>query len=60
VLHHKKLNGNQIFSAIFKSNQPETVLRFLDNESSLLDDLKIMSSVPTRIFLKAAIQELLH
>jgi lycopene beta-cyclase len=60
VLHHKKLNGDQIFSAIFKSNQPETVLRFLDNESSLLDDLKIMSSVPTRIFLPAAIQELLH
>jgi lycopene beta-cyclase len=58
VLHHRKLNGDTIFAAIFQKNSPERVLRFLDNESNLWDDLQIMNSVPTRIFLKAAIQEL--
>lgn len=60
VLHHKKMEGAAIFTSIFKKNKPQTVLRFLDNESSLLQDLQIMSSVPTTIFFPAAIKELLH
>jgi lycopene beta-cyclase len=35
-------------------------LQFLDNETNLLQDFKIMSSVPTNIFLPAAIKELLQ
>jgi lycopene beta-cyclase len=58
VLHHKKLNGDQIFAAIFQKNPPQRVLRFLDNETSVWDDLHIMNSVPTGIFLKAAMQQL--
>lgn len=58
VLHHGKLNGDAIFASIFQKNNPATVLRFLDNESSVWEDLRIMNSVPTGIFLKAAMQEL--
>lgn len=58
VLYHRKLNGDRIFAAIFQKNPPQRVLRFLDNETSLWDDLHIMNSVPTGIFLKAAMQEL--
>jgi len=58
VLHHKKLNGDAVFADIFQKNNPKTIFRFLDNNSNLLDDLKIMNSVPTGIFLKAALQEL--
>ena len=58
VLHHRRLNGDAIFASIFQKNPPARVLRFLDNESSLWDDLKIMNGVPTGIFLKAAVQEL--
>lgn len=58
VLHYKKLNGDQIFASIFQKNPPQRVLRFLDNETSLWDDLHIMNSVPTGIFLKAAFQEI--
>lgn len=58
VLHHKKMGGAEIFAAIFKNNKATDVLAFLDNESSLLTDLKIMSSVPTGIFLPAAMAEL--
>ena len=59
VLQDKKLDGASIFTAIFSKNPPDRVFLFLNNESSLLDDLHIMSSVPTRIFLPAAIQALL-
>jgi len=58
VLHHRKLNGDKVFAAIFQNNPPDRVLRFLDNESSIWEDLQIMNSVPTGIFLKAAMQEL--
>lgn len=51
--------GDEIFASIFKGNKASSVLAFLDNESSLLTDLKIMSSVPTKIFLPAALKELL-
>jgi lycopene beta-cyclase len=59
VLQDKKLDGATIFTQIFSKNPPDRVFRFLNNESSLLDDLHIMSSVPTRIFLPAALYALL-
>lgn len=59
VLHHRKMPGDEIFAAIFKGNKASNVLAFLDNESSVWTDLKIMSSVPTNIFLPAALKELL-
>lgn len=58
VLAKRKMPGSEIFAAIFRHNPPQRVLRFLDNESSLLDDLQIMCSVPTAVFLPAALQEL--
>ena len=58
VLHEQKLNGDLIFAKIFNKNKTADVLAFLDNESSLLTDLKIMNSVPTGIFLPAALKEL--
>ncbi len=58
VLHDKKMNGDEIFADIFKKNAIKTVLRFLDNESNLLEDLKIMSSVPMKTFLPAALKQI--
>jgi lycopene beta-cyclase len=60
VLHHHKMPGDQIFQSIFSKNKTEKVLRFLDNESSIFEDLQIMNSVPTPIFLPAALIELSH
>ncbi|MEO0066810.1 MAG: hypothetical protein RI983_2136 [Bacteroidota bacterium] len=59
VLHYQKMPGDEIFASIFKGNKASAVLSFLDNESSLFKDLKIMNSVPTGIFLPAALQEML-
>ena len=59
VLNSKKLSAANIFSSIFKKNKPTLVLRFLNNETNLLEDLKIMISVPTHIFLPIALKKLL-
>ena len=58
VLYNRKMGGDKIFASIFKKNPPERVLRFLDNESTLWEDLQIMQSVPTAVFLPAALQEM--
>ena len=57
ILKHNKLPGDKIFTRLFKKNKPQQVLRFLDNESSLSDELKIISSLPTLPFLKAALKQ---
>ncbi|MEO8403542.1 MAG: lycopene cyclase family protein [Chitinophagaceae bacterium] len=58
ILHHKNHLGKKIFTDLFKKNKPQQVLRFLDNESSIKDELKIISSLPTLPFLKAALKQL--
>ena len=58
VLHERKLNGDLVFASIFKNIKAVDVLKFLDNESSLFADIRIMNSVPTGVFLPAAIKEL--
>jgi lycopene beta-cyclase len=57
ILYHKKLSGPEIFTPIIRKNKPQHVLRFLDNESSFTEDLRIISSLPTFPFLKAAIRQ---
>ena len=57
ILYYNKLPGDKIFSQLFKKNKPQQVLRFLDNESSLTDELKIISSLPAWPFLKAALKQ---
>ena len=60
ILEHQKMAGDEIFARIFKKNSAATVFKFLSNTSTLLDDFKIMSSLPTPIFLPAAIKVLLR
>jgi lycopene beta-cyclase len=58
ILEHQKMAGDEIFARIFKKNTAATVFKFLSNTSTLLDDIKIMSSLPTPIFLPAAVKVL--
>jgi lycopene beta-cyclase len=57
VLYNKKLNGDKLFAQLFKKNSPQTVLKFLDNETSFAEELKIMNSVPLNKFLPASLKE---
>ncbi len=57
VLCNHKMKGDVLFTEIFRKNPPGRILRFLDNETSLWEDLLVMRTVPTLIFLKAALRE---
>jgi lycopene beta-cyclase len=58
VLANKRLEGERIFADLFEKNPAERVLRFLDNESDLEDEINIIAGLPTTPFLKAGIQEI--
>jgi hypothetical protein len=54
------MKGAEIFKRIFAKNKAATVFKFLSNTSSFLEDINIMRSLPTHIFLPAAIKVLLR
>ena len=57
TLHENQQLGKTIFSDLFKNNKPHQVLKFLDNETSLKEDIKIISSLPPLPFIIAAISQ---
>lgn len=58
VLSNRVVEGRKIFTDMFRKNSPQRVLKFLDNETSLREDLGIISSLPTRPFFNAALWQL--
>jgi len=60
VLFYHKMEGAKIFKRIFDKNEAATVFKFLSNTSTIMEDIKIMRSLPTCIFLPAAIKVLLR
>ena len=58
VLISNKMKGSDIFSILFKKNKVDRILAFLANESSMKDDIKIMSSVPLFPFLSSGLKHL--
>lgn len=58
ILDQRKLEGRTVFTDLFKNGDPQTVLKFLDNETTIWNDLNIMSRLPKLIFAKAAWHEL--
>lgn len=58
ILHHKTIPGDQIFMTMFKYNNAGKIFKFLDNETSLFEELAIISSLPTLPFSRAAIKQL--
>lgn len=60
VLASKKISGKQLFEMLFKYNKAEELLAFLNEESSVVTDLKIMNSVPKDIFIPVALKQLIQ
>jgi lycopene beta-cyclase len=58
ILYHNRLPGSGIFSDLFERNKASQVLKFLDNETSLLEELRIISTLPTLPFSIAALKQL--
>jgi len=51
VFDQGKYPGDEIFTDLFKNVKAKTIFKFLDSESSALDDLKIMSSLRAKYFI---------
>jgi lycopene beta-cyclase len=58
ILSGNKLPGDKIFSDLFSKNPTERVLRFLDNETTLEDEINLVATLPQGVFIKAAFQEM--
>ena len=57
ILSHNNLQGDEIFTHLFRKNHPEKILKFLDNETSVTEELRILSTLPQWPFMKAGISE---
>jgi lycopene beta-cyclase len=57
VLATKKHPGDKLFTSMFRNNKIASIFRFLDNESLVHEDLKLISTLPFFPFLKAGFRE---
>jgi lycopene beta-cyclase len=52
--------GSKLFSTLFKRNSLKNVFRFLDEETSFIEDLRIMLSMPPLRFITALFKRVLN
>ena len=57
ILSNNLLEGKIIFSKLFKKNGADIIFKFLDNETSISEEIKILNSLPKIVFLKAGFIE---
>ena len=58
ILSNNLLEGKIIFSKLFKKNRADIIFKFLDNETSISEEIKLLNSLPKMVFLKAGFIEL--
>ena len=58
VLYKNNELGAKVFSSLFKKGNPTLIFRFLDEETSFFEDLKVMLKCPTIPFAKAFFKRL--
>lgn len=58
VIANYNNEGSTLFSSMFRKANVKTIFKFLDEESSLLEDLKIILSVPPKRFIQAFLKRL--
>ena len=53
ILYHKNQIGSSIFSSMFKKSKAALIFKFLDEETTLWEDLKVIWQCPKMPFIKA-------
>ncbi|WP_182956243.1 lycopene cyclase family protein [Pedobacter gandavensis] len=53
LLNSKRLSGVEIFTTMFKKNHPVKILKFLDNETSIFEELLIFNTLQKKEFAMA-------
>ncbi len=58
VLHKDNANGYYIFETLFKNRSPQLIFKFLDEQTSIWEDLKYIWGCPKLPFIKALVSRL--
>jgi lycopene beta-cyclase len=58
VLYKDNANGFQIFETLFKNRNPKFIFKFLDEQTTILEDLKYIWGCPKKPFIKALWQRI--
>ena len=53
ILRNDPPSGKKIFETLFQKNKAKKVFKFMDEKTTLIQDIKILSSLPFKPFLKA-------
>lgn len=53
ILYRHNELGSSIFSSLFRKGNPVLIFKFLDEESNLLEDIKVILKCPKVPFIKA-------
>lgn len=53
ILDQQNELGTRIFSSMFKKGNPALIFKFLDEETSLIEDIKVILKCPKLLFIKA-------
>jgi lycopene beta-cyclase len=56
ILSLNKMQGDDIFTDLFRFNKAHRVLKFLDNDTTMIEEVPILKSLPTGVFLKAGVK----
>lgn len=56
VIATGKKEGSDVFTRLFEKNPSSRIFRFLDNESSLIDDIRLITTLPVMPFLRASFE----
>jgi lycopene beta-cyclase len=59
ILSSKNELGSKIFSSMFKNGNSTVIFKFLDEETSFLEDLQVIWKCPKILFIKALVQRIL-
>lgn len=60
ILNDNIMPGKEIFTKLFQRVPAHLIFKFLDNETSFAEEIKILNSMPSKIFLPVAVNELMR
>ncbi len=58
ILNNEPQKGKQIFETLFKTQPIQIILRFLDEETTVWQEIKIFAKLPIPLFLKYLIKHI--
>jgi lycopene beta-cyclase len=60
ILHRQNELGSRIFSSLFKKGNPQLIFKFLDEETTFFQDVKVILKCPKIPFIKALFRVIFH